>query len=182
MGKNKGQWQDHRNFAGIPNQPDQPDQPENAIGDVSEATDSDPSQTANPLSTPPESGDLAANQAYLGANASSVHPPAPDSTNLSDFVSKLSPEQLAKIRTLAASAGLSTGPQKGPNGGLLVLIEVPQEAIDPLQTWAQESGSSFAEFVSKVAGDAIVNYCFGDWSAVREAPAPAPVAVTAVAP
>jgi hypothetical protein len=98
-------------------------------------------------------------------------PPAPVSANspiLSDlgaFVANLTPEQLFRVRELARSRGLSAGPRKGPNGGLMVEVEIPAEAVEPLQVWADESGTSFAEFVGKVAGDAIVNYCFGDWGA-----------------
>ena len=133
---------------------------------------------SNPQGMAPESQE----SANLSANPPSTPPPTPDSANLTDFVAKLSPEQLAKVRSLAASAGLSTGPQRGPNGGLLVTVEVPVEACEPLAEWARESGASFQEFVSKVAGDAIVNYCFGDWSAVREAPAPVVAAPVTVAP
>jgi hypothetical protein len=179
MGKNKGQWQDHRNTAG---NTDQPYQPENAISvDSSEAEMNTP-QTTDTLSSPLESGDLATSQASLSANSPSTPPPTPDSANLTDFVARLSPEQLSRVRALAASAGLSTGPQRGPNGGLLVTVEIPVEACEPLAEWARESGASFQEFVSKVAGDAIVNYCFGDWSAVREAPAPVVATPVTVAP
>jgi hypothetical protein len=150
-----------------------------AIPAVPTDPNSTPHLEANPASNPSLGAAEGANPGILVPNPQGQANPGPDSANLSDFVSKLSPEQLAKVRSLAASAGISTGPRKSPSGGILVEITIPPEAVEPLAEWARESGESFEVFVSKVAGDAIVNYCFGDWSAVREAPVPAPAPVAA---
>ena len=100
-----------------------------------------------------------------------IAPSIAANTDISAFLSGLNPEQLSRIRALAAAKGLSTGPQKGPGGGLLVTVEIPPEAVEPLRTWAEEAGTTFAEFVGQVACDAITNYCFGDWGATRVEPA-----------
>jgi hypothetical protein len=130
--------------------------------DATEVIPSDTASAAEPESATPAETPLSAASA-----------PTPSLTDLGAFVANLTPEQLFRVRELARSRGLSAGPRKGPNGGLMVEVEIPAEAVEPLQTWADESGSSFAEFVGKVAGDAIVNYCFGDWGATTVTPAPA---------
>jgi len=98
--------------------------------------------------------------------------PTPSLTDLGAFVANLSPEQLFRVRELARSRGLSAGPRRGPTGGLLVEIEIPQEVCEPMQTWAESAGDTFEEFVRKVASDAITNYCFGDWGATTVTPVP----------
>jgi hypothetical protein len=151
---------------------------ENAITGDPTASNPTPPLGANPVSNAQPEARNGANPPMPEPNPQGQANPTPPTPDLTSFVANLSPGQLEKIRALAASAGIATGPQKGPNGGLLVTVEIPPEAVDPLRTWAEESGTSFQEFVSKVAGDAIVNYCFGDWSAVREAPIAAPAATT----
>jgi len=127
----------------------------------------------NPLADPPSTGQQAA---ASGASIAKTDPTV--SADLSAFISGLSPDQLAKVRKLAASQGISTGPRKGPGGGLLVEIEIPLEACEPMQTWAESAGEPFDSFVRKIAADAITNYCFGDWSAVRPAEQTAPAVST----
>jgi hypothetical protein len=148
---------------------------ENAIQANPESNTEVPSQITPPASNPQGRAPEEAQQAILAANPQGQSTPAPD---LAAFVSNLTQEQRDKLRALASAQGISTGPRKSPSGGILVEITIPPEAVEPLAEWARESGESFEVFVSKVAGDAIVNYCFGDWSAVREAPAAAPVAAT----
>lgn len=140
--------------------------------------ESGPSPTAQVTPEPPVEAAPVPNPAIPAIPAA---PPSalPANTDISAFLSGLSPDQLAKIRSLAAAKGLSTGPQRGPHGGLMVTIEIPAEACEPLQTWAEEAGTSFTEFVGQVAGDAITNYCFGDWGATRVEPV-APVAAAPV--
>ena len=101
--------------------------------------------------------------------ASPTPPAPPASADLADFVANLTQEQLAKVRALASAKGISTGPRKGRNGGVVIEIELPAEVVEPLATWAEEAGDTFEVFVNKIAADAITNYCFGDWSAVRPA-------------
>ena len=101
--------------------------------------------------------------------ASPTPPAPPASADLADFVANLTQEQLAKVRALASAKGISTGPRKGKSGGVVIEIELPAEVVEPLATWAEEAGDTFEAFVNKIAADAITNYCFGDWSAVRPA-------------
>jgi len=130
------------------------------------------SQSPEPESTPPAGVQTApetspqATPAPNPANSSSLS----SATDISAFLNGLDAGQLAKIRALASAKGLTTSPSKGPGGGLLVTIEIPAEACEPLQVWAEEARTSFVEFVNQVAGDAITNYCFGDWGATRVEP------------
>jgi hypothetical protein len=148
---------------------------ENAITGDSTATNPTPPLEANPSSSAQPEARNEANppmpEPNLQRQANPTPPPTPEPPNLSDFVSRLTPEQLSRIRTLASAQGIATGPRKTLSGGYLVEIEIPSEACEPLETWAQEAGETFEVFVRKVAADAITNYCFGDWSAVRPAPA-----------
>ena len=109
------------------------------------------------------------------ANPSATGQESAPTTDLAALVANLSPEQLARVRELAASKGIaqSISPRKGPNGGIMLEIEVPAEVIEPFQTWSQEAGEPFAEFVNKIAGMSLINYCFQDWGAIATAPAAA---------
>jgi hypothetical protein len=116
-------------------------------------------------------------------------PPAPAGStaavpvpiDLSAYVASLSPEQIAKLRTLAASAGISAGPRKGPNGGILIEVEVPAEVVEPFTEWASAAGESLPDFIRKVTADSLVSYCFQDWSAPAAAHTAAVAAQTAAA-
>jgi hypothetical protein len=138
--------------------------------------DRDRGTGASVSTSPPGTGQQPAASAAPAANADPVVSAAP--ADLSEFISRLSPDQLAKVRALAASRGISTGPRRGPGGGLLIEIEIPPEACEPMQTWAESAGEPFEVFVRKIAADAITNYCFGDWSAVRPAEQTAPAVST----
>lgn len=130
---------------------------------ATDATGVIPSDSAGAVSlesTPPAETPSASAAASSPAIATNATP-----TDLSAFVSGLTQEQLSRVRDLARARGLSAGPQRGPNGGLMVTIEIPSEACEPLQTWADSAGTTFEKFVCQVAGDAITNYCFGDWGA-----------------
>src|ERR1700722_2273574 len=160
MGKNKGQWQDHRNTAG---NPDQPYQPENAISANPSKANMDTPQTTDPVLTPPESGDLAAQQGSLSANPPSTPPPTPD---LAAFVSNLTQEQRDRLRSLASAQGIATGPRKGPGGGLIIEVEVPEQVFEPFREWPESAGESLVDFIRKVAADSLIAYCYQDWGAV----------------
>jgi hypothetical protein len=106
-------------------------------------------QQANPVTQPQGQANPAPN-------------PAPD---LTSFVANLSPEQLAKVRSLAASAGLSTGPRKTASGGLIIEVEVPEQVIEPFTEWAQSAGEPLVDFIRKIAANSLIAYCFQDWGA-----------------
>jgi hypothetical protein len=89
--------------------------------------------------------------------------------NLTDFVAKLSPDQLAKLRQMAQSAGISAAPRRGPNGGLMVEIEVPAEVCEPFSVWAEAAGEPFADFIRKIAADSMISYCYQDWGEAASA-------------
>lgn len=135
------------------------------------------SQTRAGTQPPTDPQAAAQEQAPIPPTAPTA-PTVPPVADLAALISTLSPEQLDRVRTLASSRGIakSISPRVGPTGGRMVTIEIPAEACEPLSEWAREAGESFEEFVGKVAGDAITNYCFGDWSAVTEKPAPVIVA------
>lgn len=114
-------------------------------------------------------------------STASVTVPVPVPIDLSAYVASLSPEQIAKLRTLAASAGISAGPRKGPNGGILIEVEVPAEVVEPFTEWASAAGESLPDFIRKVTADSLVSYCFQDWSAPAAAHTAAVAAQTAAA-
>jgi len=136
---------------------------ENAITGNPTASNPNPPLGANPANSAPTEADLGAQQAVSGGNPPATPPPTPDSANLTDFVSKLSPEQLARVRALAASAGISTGPRRGPNGGLIIEVEVPEEVVEPFTVWAESAGEPLSDFIRKITADSLIAYCFQDW-------------------
>jgi hypothetical protein len=155
------------------------DQSETITSDSGTVTVGDPS-TLTTLTTltaihPPDPP-----PAPAGSTAS-VTVPVPVPIDLSAYVASLSPEQIAKLRTLAASAGISAGPRKGPNGGILIEVEVPAEVVEPFTEWASAAGESLPDFIRKVTADSLVSYCFQDWSAPAAAHTAAVAAQTAAA-
>jgi hypothetical protein len=155
------------------------DQSETITSDSGAVTVADPS-TLTALTTltaihPPDPP-----PAPAGSTAS-VTVPVPVPIDLSAYVASLSPEQIAKLRTLAASAGISAGPRKGPNGGILIEVEVPAEVVEPFTEWASAAGESLPDFIRKVTADSLVSYCFQDWSAPAAAHTAAVAAQTAAA-
>ncbi|HXN71583.1 MAG TPA: hypothetical protein VN861_03405 [Candidatus Acidoferrales bacterium] len=147
------------------------------VAQAAQGVDDTPNQGINPS----PNGDPPA--PALTDSQSATNPPATgqesaSTTDLAALVANLSPEQLARVRQLANAHGIASniGPRKLPNGNVVIEVEIPAEAVEPLSVWAEAAGEPLAAFISKVAGDAIVNYTFGDWGAVATmATVPAPV-------
>jgi hypothetical protein len=130
---------------------------------VNSATAIDATEPIVSDSSQPES---ALTAAPANEPASLTPPSAPSSLpDLASFVSNLTQEQLSRVRALAAAKGISTGPRKGPNGGLLIEVEIPEQVIEPFSVWAEAAGEELSDFVRKVAADSLLSYCFQDWGA-----------------
>lgn len=115
---------------------------------------------------PPESQPAAISEAATPP----VQPLATTITDLGAFVAALSPSQLEKIKALAAAKGLTpAGLRKGPNGGLLIEVEIPEEVVEPFAVWAEAAGEPLADFIRKITADSLVSYCYQDWGEAASA-------------
>lgn len=91
-------------------------------------------------------------------------------------ISRLTPEQ---CRTLAAAvttngslsklglvgAGTIPEPTLLPDGSLRTVITIPPEVVEPLKSWAEASDNTLQQQIDIIAGQAVMDYVFGDWGA-----------------
>jgi hypothetical protein len=102
--------------------------------------------------------------------------------NLDELLANASPDQLAKIRALAAAKGLSapaTGVgTKRADGSMDVLVHLDAAVTEQLELWAEADACTLDEEAQKRIQEALQNYLYGDWSAVVEQPAAAAATTT----
>ena len=125
-------------------------------------------------------------QPYTGtppqpASAPELSPVAdsPAIPNLDDLLTSATPEQLQRIRMLAASKGLSVPASgsgtKHADGSMTVSVFLEGPVVEQLEIWAEADGCSLVEEAQKRISEALTNYLYGDWNPIPE---PAPVAAT----
>ena len=95
--------------------------------------------------------------------------PATPPIHLSDL-SSLTPEQLAKLRSMVTASGLlrDLSPEKDSDGSVWVRIRVPIDCVEQINSWREESGRSFEEEVQYWCEYLLSSYMGGQW--VSEAP------------
>jgi hypothetical protein len=106
-------------------------------------------------------------------------------TSLEDFLASATPDQLQRLRTLAAADGLapaslSADSVKLPDGSLRVTVVLEPLVVEQLSIWAEGDGVTLEEEAQKRLTESITNYMFGDWSATVEQP-PVAAATTTTA-
>lgn len=114
-------------------------------------------QPQNPSNSAPEGVNPSILATSPTANAHSI----PDSANLSDFVSKLSPEQLSRVRALANAQGITAGPKRNVSGDMLIEIRVDKDLIPALEAWSEQSGLSFQAQVQEIIDYLLPGYLIG---------------------
>lgn len=99
---------------------------------------------------------------------------APNVPSLEAFIASASPEQLIRLRALAAAKGLTTTPAgatKHADGSMKCEIVISPEIVPQLEEWASADGIPLVEEIQNKVNEALVNYVFGDWSAMQVKPA-----------
>ena len=96
--------------------------------------------------------------------------------DLDSLILNASPEQLAKLRMLAASQGVasitnSPSATKRADGTMMIEIALEAPIVEQLEIWAEADGISLAEEAQKRILEALQNYLYGDWSATIVEPA-----------
>jgi len=136
-------------------------------------------QGAEGVQTPTPATEATA--APISATATPTPTPAPmPDLNLDTLLSSLTPEQLAKIRGLAAESGLAVAPKssgKLPDGSMTVSVYLGPDIVTQLEAWSEGSDHSLEEEAQMRIGEAITAYLYGDWGAAATAGA-APVTAT----
>lgn len=94
--------------------------------------------------------------------------------DLDAMLSAASPEQLQKIRMLAAIKGLTAtdvaASRKLPDGSMMVAVQLDGPTVEQLELWAEADGCSLVEEAQKRISEALTNYLYGDWNPVIEQP------------
>lgn len=75
----------------------------------------------------------------------------------------LTPEQIAAIRQQAIKAGIKLDQpsfQRTPDGGLKIMLTLPQELAEPLATWAESAGDDPFDFIHRQLITAISSFVF----------------------
>jgi hypothetical protein len=110
-------------------------------------------------------------------------------TNLEDFLASATPEQLQRLRVLAAANGMATETSamtghsvKLPDGSMQVTVMLEPLIVEQLAIWAEGDGISLEEEAQKRISESISNYMFGDWSATVEQPVVVAAPVVPVVP
>jgi hypothetical protein len=149
-----------------------------------EGTDPAPIQNAIPPYNPQPAPPVAA-VAPVSApvSASVADTPAMDSINLSDFVAKLSPEQLSRIRTLAAAKGLApSGMRTDKYGNAVVEITIDADLTECIKAWAEAAEISFQAQCQQLADYLFPGFLIGGMGIPDIAPATAAVTSTVSIP
>lgn len=99
----------------------------------------------------------------------SMQPAKPQPPQRADKANpSLTPEQIARIRAAAVSAGipLDQGPcQLLADGGIKITITLPSEIAIPLKTWAETAQEPLHEFIEKNVIQAVTGFVFSDFGA-----------------
>jgi hypothetical protein len=144
-----------------------------------EGTDPAPIQNAIPPSNPQPAPPVAA---MTPISASVAETPVAD-VNLSDFVAKLSPEQLSRIRTLAAAKGLApSGMRTDKYGNAVVEITIDADLTECIKAWAEAAEISFQAQCQQLADYLFPGFLIGGMGIPDIAPAPAAVTSTVSIP
>jgi hypothetical protein len=98
-----------------------------------------------------------------------------DAGILEDFLISATPDQLQKLRVLAAADGLasgiqSTGSAKLPDGSMTVTVHLDAPITEQLEIWAEADGCSLVEEAQKRISESLTNYLYGDWNPIVEQP------------
>lgn len=98
--------------------------------------------------------------------------------DLESMIANLSPDQLAKLRVIAASKGVKLPSQsiigtgtKNVDGSLDVIVHLEPEVVEQLENWSEPGGDTLVEAAQKYITQSLVAFLYGDWS-----PTPEPVA------
>jgi hypothetical protein len=107
----------------------------------------------------------------------------PNLNDLDGILARMSPEQLQKIRVLAAakgltaaSAGIAGSGNRLADGSMTVEIHLDAPMTEQLEIWAEADGLALVEEAQKRILESLENYLYGDWNPNIE---PQPVAVAA---
>jgi hypothetical protein len=108
----------------------------------------------------------------------------PNLNDLDGLLARMSPEQIQKIKVLAASKGLTTavagiagGGNKLADGSMTVEIHLDAPMTEQLEIWAEADGLTLVEEAQKRILESLENYLYGDWNPHVE-PQPAAAADT----
>jgi len=130
-------------------------------------------QSAEGVQTPTPATEATA--APISATATPTPTPAPmPDLNLDNLLSSLTPDQLAKIRGLAAESGLAVAPKssgKLPDGSMIVSVTLDPQVVEQLSMWAEGDGLDLEAEAQMRVEESLKNYMFGDWSAMKVEPA-----------
>jgi len=99
--------------------------------------------------------------------------------DLDALLSAATPEQLAKIRALAAGKGITAASPSStrlPDGSMMVSVRLDAPVAEQLEIWAEADGLSLIDEAQKRIVEALENYLYGDWNPT---PVPEPVVVAA---
>jgi hypothetical protein len=99
--------------------------------------------------------------------------------DLDALLSAATPEQLAKIRALAAGKGITAASPSStrlPDGSMMVSVRLDAPVAEQLEIWAEADGLSLVDEAQKRIVEALENYLYGDWNPT---PVPDPVVVAA---
>lgn len=107
--------------------------------------------------------------------APSLSPVASNPIGLPDLDAMLlsaTPEQLQRIKVLAAAKGLTSkdvaASRKMPDGSMTVAVYLEPPIVEQLELWAEADGCSLVEEAQKRISEALTNYLYGDWNPVIE--------------
>ena len=154
--------------------------PVNRVKVASMEAHNDPMAPASPT---PVEADEPSPQPIADAGIMPVEDVAPVMPNLNDLdglLARMSPEQIQKIRVLAASKGLTTAVagiagsgNKLADGSMTVEIHLDAPMTEQLEIWSEADGLTLVEEAQKRILESLTNYLYGDWNPHVE---PQPVA------
>lgn len=102
-----------------------------------------------------------------------------DHSDMGAFLAGLSPEQLAKIRTMAAAKGLTPSILRTDiHGNTLVEIRIDRDLAEPLRAWAEQSGLSFTEQCQQIIDYLLPGFLIGGMGTPEMMPVAAAAAAT----
>ena len=109
----------------------------------------------------------------------------PNLDDLDDLLTRMTPDQLKKLKVLAAAKGLTPasvgilgGGSRLPDGSMTVEIHLDAPMTEQLEIWAEADGLTLIEEAQKRILESLENYLYGDWNPVVEQQPVAAVATT----
>lgn len=149
-----------------------------SISSPSSTSPTMPSDAQQPGTTPESSPSVIDQQATNPSApppiaASNPNPPAaPVIPDLESMLAAMTPEQIGRLRVIAAAkgvavpspAGQSTTGTRHADGSMDVTVHLSSEIVEQLELWAEADSLSVVEEAQKRIEESLQNYLYGDWS------------------